>query len=123
MLCVRKGTWTMGIPGVLSVIAVMKPSVVLFAVLFIVHFALLRLVPAFKGRESVWMFLLVAISSIPINVCVLIFANEQNYLFDSIFLLGVLRIIIYYSVLFSLEEIAMGVITRLIWKKQYKLPL
>ncbi len=124
MLFLRRGIWTLGIPAVLSLIAVMQRSIVLIAGAVVVPFLLLLLVPAFKGRESVWMFLFVGISSIPINAYILIFMNEQGYLFDdSFFILGIFRTILYGSVLFSMEEIVMGVITRLFWKKQYKLPL
>lgn len=124
MLFLRRGIWTLGIPAILSLIAVMQRSIVLIAGAVVVQFLLLLLVPAFKGRESVWMFLFVAISSIPINAYILFFMNEQGYLFDdSFFILGIFRTILYGSVLFSMEEIVMGVITRLIWKKQYELPL
>lgn len=124
MLFLRRGIWTLGIPAILSLIAVMQRSIVLIAGAVVVQFLLLLLVPAFKGRESVWMFLFVAISSIPINAYILIFMNEQGYLFDdSFFILGIFRTILYGSVLFSMEEIVIGVITRLIWKKQYELPL
>ena len=69
------------------------------------------------------MFLLVALSTIPLNLHLL---AEYGYLVgisrnSGIIALSLLSII-WYDVLLSVEEIIMGIITRLIWKKQYKLP-
>jgi len=123
MFHLNKGIWTLGIPAVLSVMTVVKHSVILFALLVVIHFIILRIVPAFKGRENLWMFIFVAISSIPLNIYILTLVNEWELLFGTIFVLGILRCILYYAILFSVEEIIMGVITRLIWRRQYKLVL
>lgn len=68
MFRLNKGIWTLGIPAVLSVMTVVKHSVILFALLVVIHFVILRIVPTFKGRENLWMFIFVAISSIPLNI-------------------------------------------------------
>ena len=69
------------------------------------------------------MFLLVALSTIPLNLYLL---AEYGYLVGASRHSGIisssLLSIIWYDVLLSVEEILMGIITRLIWKKQYKLP-
>lgn len=123
MLRLSKGIWTLVIPAVLSTMAVLKRSMILLALLIVIHFVILRVVPSFKGRENVWMFIFVAVSSIPLNIYVLILVNEWGFLFGSMFILGILRSVLFYVMLLSLEEIVMGVVTRLIWKRQYKLVL
>lgn len=123
MFRINKGVLTLAIPAVLSLITVLKHSVVLLVLLIISHFIIIKFVPVFKGKENVWMFVFVAISSIPINFYIMLLLNEWDLLFTSFFALGVLRCILYYLVLFSMEEIIMGITTRMIWRKQYKLDL
>lgn len=123
MFRINKGVLTLAIPAVLSLITVLKHSVVLLVLLIISHFIIIKFVPLFKGKENVWMFVFVAISSIPINFYIMLLLNEWDLLFTSFFALGVLRCILYYLVLFSMEEIIMGITTRVIWRKQYKLDL
>lgn len=123
MFRINKGVLTLAIPAVLSLITVLKHSVVLLVLLIISHFIIIKFVPVFKGKENVWMFVFVAISSIPINFYIMLLLNEWDLLFTSFFALGVLRCILYYLVLFSMEEIIMGITTRVIWRKQYKLDL
>lgn len=123
MFRINKGVLTLAIPAVLSLITVLKHSVVLLVLLIISHFIIIKFVPVFKEKENVWMFVFVAISSIPINFYIMLLLNEWDLLFTSFFALGVLRCILYYLVLFSMEEIIMGITTRVIWRKQYKLDL
>ena len=123
MFRINKGVLTLAIPAVLSLITVLKHSVVLLVLMIISHFIIIKFVPVFKGKENVWMFVFVAISSIPINFYIMLLLNEWDLLFTSFFALGVLRCILYYLVLFSMEEIIMGITTRVIWRKQYKLDL
>jgi len=123
MFRINKGVLTLAIPAVLSLITVLKHSVVLLVLLIISHFIIIKFVPVFKGKENVWMFVFVAISSIPINFYIMLLLNKWDLLFTSFFALGVLRCILYYLVLFSMEEIIMGITTRVIWRKQYKLDL
>lgn len=121
MFRLNKGIWTLGIPAALSLASVIKHSVILFVILIVTHFIILKFIPVFKGYESVWMFIFVSISSIPLNVYILSLINEWGFLFDTILFLGILRTVLYYAVLFSIEQIIMGVVTRIVWKKQYKL--
>ena len=123
MLRVNKGIWTMTIPVVLSLATVISKSLILPAVLVLAHFVVLKIAPAFRGYENVWMFIFVGISSIPLNVYVLTLMNDHELIFEPMFVLGILRCILYYSVLFSIEEIIMGIVTRLIWRKQGRIVL
>lgn len=121
MCHINKGVCALGMSALLSVIAVLTHSAILFAALLLSNFIIVGGVPDFKGHENVWMFIVVAISSIPLNIYILALINECGFLFGSMFLLGILRCISYYSILFSVEEVIMGVITRMIWRRQYKL--
>ena len=108
-----------GITLALSVSAVLKKSVLLVVLLILVHFIIIKAIPSFRKYENIWMFLMVAVSSIPINIYVLYLLNDFGIIFESIFFVGILRCLYYYSALLCLQEIIMGIITRIIWKKQY----
>lgn len=110
-----------GIPFVLSTVVALHPSFFLLPLLILAHLFVMKLVPAFRGRENLWMFLVVSVSSIPLNIAVLVFLNNQGFISGSFFLLGFTRCLMYYFVLLSVEEVVMGVITRMIWKKQNRL--
>ena len=108
----------------LSLIAVLNRSFLLLILIPVLYLALIRITPSFRGHESLWMFILVAVSSIPPNLSVLLWMFEHmDFMFDTFFILMVFRAAIGYTVLFSIEEVVMGLITRLIWKKQRKLVL
>ena len=83
-------------------------------------FIAIAYVTAFKHRENFAAFLLVWLCGIPINlrltvnaICLL----EIEHSPPCAFFLGLLII---FS-LFSAEEILLGIFTRLLWRKQYKL--
>ena len=123
MLFINKRMWMLAIPAALSCATVLKCSVWLLSLWVVAHFIIIGVVPTCKGRETVWMFTVVAFSSVPINIYILLLMNKLGVLFGSMPILGVLRCILYYAVLLSVEEIVMGVVTRLIWRKQYKVEL
>jgi len=120
MFHIKKGLWMVGIPFVISLIAVIKNSAVLFALYIPVHFLILRLTPALKHCENTGMFVMVAISSIPVNIYVFGLMIETGVFFGEHLLVNIFRAILYYMVLLSIEEIVMGTLTRWFWKKQYK---
>lgn len=107
---------------------------VFLSILFLVHktwwilglctlslFLLVATVPLFKKRESLYMFLLVAVTGFPLNIKLAYWLISESLLgFD--FLLGnICYGFLICCVLFSIEEIAFGVITRFIWRRQYKI--
>lgn len=49
--------------------------------------------------------------------------NEFGLLFGQVYILGVLKCVMYYAAMYSVEEIIMGVFTRIIWQKQRALVL
>lgn len=112
--------FTLAIPLALGIATFFMESPVLYLVLFLSHF-LLMLVPLFKGRENLWMFATVALSAIPVNVKLILFLEKfGGVFFPSLLPFALLRGVLYYCILFAVEEIIMGVITRLIWKRQKK---
>jgi len=121
MLRVNKWIFFGLIPLFLSAVAAILHSTVLFVFCALSHFLVLRFVPGFKGRESMGMFLMVALSSFPINLSVLISLCRLGGLFlGSVFPLPILRCVLYYCVMFGVEEIIMGILARLIWRTQKK---
>jgi len=118
---INKWTFTAAIPLLLSIGAVLSDAPILNILCFISHFIVLITVPHFKGRESLWMFLMTALSSIPFNIGLLIKMADYGAIFyPSLLPLSILSGALYYIILFSVEEVVMGIITRLIWKRQLK---
>lgn len=107
----------------ISALAVIFQSNIMFVILILMHFLAMRMIPMFRHGENVWMFLLVACSFIPVNIYLLVlilineYAHSVNISFFEI-LVSILDCILYYTVMFGVEQIVMGSITRLIWKKQ-----
>lgn len=83
-------------------------------------FLFVWLVPICKHKENLWMFILVAIASIPLNIkmCNMAFVG---LLAEMPILVKFLWVVLLYCILFSVEEIVFGFVTRVIWRKQYKL--
>lgn len=71
-----------------------------------------------KGVENIWIFMMIAIGFIPINVALEIQIYEYVSLLASGPIGKVLSVIIIYAVLFSVEEIIAGLIGRVIWRCQ-----
>lgn len=111
------------IPLLLSVAFVFYQSVLLTVLMIISPFVIVGTVPIFKKTQNIWMFLIVSVTVIPVNsymICAIFSLGslEDYNLFNKI-LYGAML----YCVFFSVEEILFGVITRLIWRNQYKINL
>ena len=73
-----------------------------------------------KRRENLWIFLFVAVYSLPFNIWVFkIVASFFSYSYSK-FGTYVYALLVFF-VAFSVEELAFATITRIIWKRQYKL--
>ena len=107
------------IPTLLSYYSVKCSSILLAAICFIVHFVLLKTVPAFKKRENLWMFIIVTFSTIPINIYAINLCAD--FFADSYKFMAIIRVSVIYVVLFSIQQLVMGILTRIIWKRQYRL--
>lgn len=111
------------IPLMFSVAFVFYQSVLLTVLMIISPFVIVGTVLIFKKTQNIWMFLIVSVTVIPVNsymICAIFSLGslEDYNLFNKI-LYGAML----YCVFFSVEEILFGVITRLIWRNQYKINL
>lgn len=85
---------------------------------FIALIAYVGYSPACKGQESISLFVLIAMASIPINIeMVRLLSPIVGLLFSNNIATLVGAGVIYLD-LFSVEEIAMGILGRLMWKNQ-----
>lgn len=109
------------LPIVLSVAFLAKQSVVFLLLCVLSLFIVVGTVPLFRKRESLFMFILVAVAGLPVNIRLAYWLVFESFI-NSDFLFGdILWMAFLCCVLFSVEEIVFGVITRIIWKKQYRL--
>lgn len=72
------------------------------------------------AMETGYLLLGFAVSFVPVNIYLLMLLNKWDFVSDTSWVLGGMQCILYYGIIFSVEQIAMGVITRTIWEKQYK---
>ena len=117
----KKRLWLLTVPFFLSLAATCAPSLWAWGAVMLSHFLLLPFCPAAKGRESVFTFLSVALSSLPLNAWGLGFLQEQWGVLGDQLRLSVLRGAVFVTVAFSLEELWMVFLSSLIWRKQRKL--
>lgn len=112
---------TLVIPLLFSLLFAVFGSVIA-AILWVVSvFAVISFVPVFDRRENLWTFLCVALSGIPANIFLIGRIMEWDYFFFTEGFLFVLYSVMLYFLLFSIEEIAFGVVIRFFYPRQYKL--
>lgn len=108
------------IPGVISTVAVITENLWLIPLCILSLFAVIGFVPLFRKRENLWMFIGTAIAATPPNLLASVYfcteIIELRFQFTCI-----LWIMLTASILLSTEEIILGIITRFIWKKQYRI--
>ena len=109
------------LPITLSLIGAIKHSSVMILLLPVSLFITVALTPLARKQENIWMFLLVAASGIPVNLFVIRWFLGLSVLESHFFLLTFFRGLALYIMLLSMEELILGIITRMIWKKQYKI--
>lgn len=108
------------IPTILSAIATYYTSVILLIITILGIFLMLKL-PDFRHRENLWMFVIATFTTIPINI-VLVNMITRSDLFDyNNAATNVFCGFVIYAVLFAIEQITLGIITRIFYRRQYKL--
>lgn len=109
------------LPAILSVSFLVNQSwlILLFCILSL--FAIIGIVPIFKRRESLYMFILVGVAGLPINIRLSYWLVSEEFISSGFWVGNILWGALLCCVFFSVEEIVFGVITRMIWKKQYKI--
>lgn len=118
MVYLKKGLWILPLPMLLALAAAATTSPVLLAASIVSHFLILKFVPVFRGSENLWMFVMAALSQFPVNIRLILWFTEQDLLPTPFAIIGFMRNMLLFTVLFSIEEIIMALITRWLWKKQ-----
>ena len=114
----KKGVWTVFLPALPLHLAAVGGDPWWLAAGIALCFVLLRLVKAFRARKNLWMFLMVSFSTVSLNLCLL---NREEVVFlfrNESAIVTLLYSVILYFALFSLEQAAMGMLTRLLWRYQ-----
>lgn len=111
------------LPAVLSVAFLVNQSWLILLLCVLSLFIMVGIVPVFKRRESLYMFILVGIAGLPINVRLSYWLVSEEFISSGFLVGNILWVALLCCVFFSVEEIVFGVVTRLIWKKQYKIKL
>lgn len=69
------------------------------------------------------MFIMVALAGLPINIRLSYWLVSEDVISFGFLIDKILWVAVLCCVFFSVEEIAFGIITRLIWRKQYKVKI
>lgn len=107
----------LAIPPALAVIAACKTSLIISIIAMAIVFLDVVILPMCENNENAWMFFLTAISVTSINIRLIInFLGDCESVPER--LISVLVGLLAYFMLFSIEEIIMGIITRILFPKQ-----
>lgn len=126
MLRMRRKIQLLGLiilPMATSILSAYYKALWLIPVVVILIFILIGTMPICRKNENLWMFVLTGFCSIPVNVFLLTKFNVwMDYLYNGSGKIHKIVLIIGYTiVLTGMEEIILGVLTRVLWKKQCKL--
>lgn len=106
------------IPLVLLSVAVFKNVIVLGIISIVLLFAIVFFSPLTAGNENFWMFGLSSITLLPLNIKAAIGLRAALYDFLDLYFESLLITIILFFVLSNIEQIVLGVITRVIKPNQ-----
>lgn len=111
------------LPMAISIFSAYYKALWLIPVVVILIFVLIGIMPICKKNENLWMFVLTGFCSTPVNVFILTKFNVwMDYLYNGSGKIHKIALIIGYTiVLTGMEEIVLGLFTRILWKKQCKL--
>lgn len=108
------------VPTAFLVVSYFKHSPVWIIGTALSLFVLVALLPFCNRRQNLWMFIFVAVFGFPINIYLSKTYTPLVFGGDSKIALLFYSALVFF-VLFSVEEIVFAAITRIIWKRQYKL--
>ncbi len=97
---------------------------ILVPAIVILIFLLVGILPFAHKRENLWLFLICAVSFIPINLFGLnMYTGWKEFLCvePDIRILSIASTVEALLILTSVEEVVVGFLGRLIWRRQYKL--
>lgn len=110
------------LPCVLSALTAATGKLTLFLLYLASLLLSVAVTPGFRGRENRAMFAVLAVSSIPADLCTVLYALKTDFmrsLSQDMAVIGFLWGVLLYALLFSLEQVAMGVVTRALWPSQF----
>ncbi len=111
------------VPTIFSLLFIRSGSWKYLLLCVVSSFVIIGCLPLFKKRQNLYMFIFVAIVGLPINSWLSYTLVSEGFI-SSGFLIGdVVWGALLFFVFLSIEEIVFGVITRMIWKKQYKIKI
>ena len=119
-------SFLMLMPIVLSFISAYFKIISLIPVVVVMMFVLVAVLPVSRHYENLWMFVLTAFCSIPVNWLLLEHYDVwRKYLYtgDDSKIMTAVVLILYILLLTSMEEIVFGFLTRFFWRKQYELDI
>lgn len=108
------------IPTILSSLAACYTSIIIFIITIIIMFLMLK-IQMFKHRENLWIFVIATFATFPVNILIVKIIVQSDFLDYNSMLTNIFSGFVIYAVLFAVEQIILGVATRLIYRKQYKL--
>ncbi len=112
----------MMIPLIVSTIYYYTGNTYVLIISIISLFGLVAFLPVCKKRENLWMFVFSSVSLLPANIrfSVLIsqWAKEELY-WESTFM-KIIILLIALHIFFCMEQVILGFVTRLLWRRQYK---
>lgn len=110
------------IPLIVSTIYCFTGKVFVMIVSVISLFILVAFLPVCEKRENLWMFVFSSVSLFPANIrfSVLISQWAKNELYLDSVIMKTIVFLIALHILFCMEQIILGFITRLLWRRQYK---
>jgi len=118
---VNRAKLYLGVSNMLMIsgIAARTMSLFWFVVLIVSILFIVAVVPWCRQHENMWLFVLTAIGSVPINITLTRYIIDMGILETGFPVLGVLVTSLeIYLLLLGIEEIIIGVLGRMIWKRQ-----
>ncbi len=106
------------VPLLLSAFAAAQKSVLLGCAAAASLFLMVKIMPVWRRRESLGVFLLTALAGVPLNLYGAVQFARFALTEEEIFALSLLRGAVCFVVLLCAEEILLGLIARLLWRKQ-----
>lgn len=111
------------LPAILSISFLINQSWIILLFCILSLFTIIGMVPIFKRRESLYMFTLVGVTGLPINIRLSYWMVSEEFISSGFLIGNILWGALLCCVFFSIEEIVFGVVTRMIWKRQYKIKM
>ncbi|MBO6300719.1 MAG: hypothetical protein J6N53_17965 [Lachnospiraceae bacterium] len=95
-----------------------EPVKILIVLSILLHYAVISINSICKGRQSMWLFGLLAVSLIPVNIELgRLYCGAFGYSMETP-VAFVVNFILGFSAMLSAEEIFLGILGRFLWKKQ-----